>query len=222
MTCFRVASRSRNLTVARWGNDVEDAARAGGIRTRVSTSSPRTFRPSSGIGIRAATPRSVRTLLSYGTRWRAASPMRASSAAGRGYDSSHLLDLFPGFDAIFSAKSTMHRRRRYISGQGDGSRTRSQGFTTPCADPLTLPPRNSPRTPTVTPSERFELPTPSFVARCSRSTELRRQMLRLPGTSHLLREVSAAPRARRRATQGPVWCAGGATEQRVRRAAGVA
>ena len=36
-----------------------DAARAGGIRTRVSTSSPHTLRPSSGIGIRAATPRSV-------------------------------------------------------------------------------------------------------------------------------------------------------------------
>ena len=39
--------------------DVLDAARAGGNRTRVSTSSPHTFRPSSGIGIRAATPRSV-------------------------------------------------------------------------------------------------------------------------------------------------------------------
>ena len=51
MTCFRVARRSRNLTVARWGNDVEDAARAGGNRTRVSTSSPHTLRPSSGIGI---------------------------------------------------------------------------------------------------------------------------------------------------------------------------
>jgi hypothetical protein len=38
---------------------LEDAARAGGIRTRVSTSSPHTFRPSSGIGIRAATPRSL-------------------------------------------------------------------------------------------------------------------------------------------------------------------
>ena len=32
-------------------DDVEDTARAGGIRTRVSTSSPHTFRPSSGIGI---------------------------------------------------------------------------------------------------------------------------------------------------------------------------
>ena len=38
---------------------LEDGARAGGIRTRVSTSSPRTLRPSSGIGSRAATPRSV-------------------------------------------------------------------------------------------------------------------------------------------------------------------
>jgi hypothetical protein len=69
------------------GDDVEDAARAGGIRTRVSTSSPHTLRPSSGIGIRAATPRSVRTLLSYGTRWRAASPMRAIHYIGRAGES---------------------------------------------------------------------------------------------------------------------------------------
>ena len=59
---------------------LDDAARAGGNRTRVSTSSPRTLRPSSGIGSRAATPRSA-TLLSYGTRWRAALPMRAKKNA---------------------------------------------------------------------------------------------------------------------------------------------
>ena len=75
--------------------------------------------------------------------------------------------------------------------QGDGSRTRSQGSTTPCADPLTPPP-------TLTPSERFELPTPSFVARCSRSAELRRQVPVLrDALSHLRREVKVGQEERR-------------------------
>ena len=47
--------------------------------------------------------------------------------------------------------------------QGDGSRTRSQGVTAPCAEPLTLPPTSSVnafRKLLQIPPERFELPTP--------------------------------------------------------------
>ena len=48
--------------------------------------------------------------------------------------------------------------------QGDGSRTRSQGVTAPCAEPLTLPPTSSVSACLARllqiPPERFELPTP--------------------------------------------------------------
>jgi hypothetical protein len=93
------------------------------------------------------------------------------------YDSSMCLDASPGIrldagDAGASVPSTTHRRPGYMPDQGDGSRTRSQGSTTPCADPLTPPPID----PVEAPPERFELPTPWFVARCSGSAELRRRI----------------------------------------------
>ena len=153
------------------GNDVEDAARAGGIRTRVSTSSPHTLRPSSGIGIRAATPRSVRTLLSYGTRWRAASPMRAQ----RLLEETTTLPWCWIYFLLVMRFSLLFRRRIGADGtslvRGTGLEPALRG-----SQPLVPIRLHYPLlTPTVTPSERFELPTPSFVARCSRSTELRRQ-----------------------------------------------
>ena len=81
-----------------------------------------------------------------------------------------------------------------MSDQGDGTRTRSQGSTTPCADPLTPPPID----PGQAPSERFELPTPSFVARCSRSAELRRHVCGSVVAWPPPARGGGAPRARRR------------------------
>ena len=55
------------------------------------------------------------------------------------------------------------QRHKFRVHQGDGSRTRSQGVTAPCAEPLTPPPTlcvNLFSKLLPIPPERFELPTP--------------------------------------------------------------
>ena len=69
-----------------------------------------------------------------------------------------------------SQTKRQQQRHKFRVHQGDGSRTRSQGVTAPCAEPLTLPPSrifNAFRRLLQTPPERFELPMPLFAVRYS-------------------------------------------------------
>ena len=142
MNCFRVAWRSRNLTVARWATTWKMLPGPAGFAPASRRRPPTRSGPRRALGLcsDAALCSNAAELRDPVARGLAHARPKT---AGRDYDSSLVLDLFPACDAILSAIPTTHRRRRYISGQGDGTRTRSQGFTTPCADPLTLPPNDT-------------------------------------------------------------------------------